>query len=598
MPVKDLPIMNFYDVQRFLQYSPQDCANWYSVETPSGKKSKALYPTMGRKHITSSSGVNVLNYSTQPRKIFKSISFLYVVVGSVIYQVDQFLNSIVISTPAFTKTSGALEFDYLPTVQTPSSGDPPSSNTQAVFCMFCDGTNIFVIDESTGSFTVVDDTNAPPQPLYVAAFGNRFVVSSANSTQFQLTQVNLGAPYDKSTCFTVAGQVVFAQESGIIRQMTVLFNNLYIFTDYTTGVWSNTFSYFSTSDITSAFPFKKNTSYNLDYGIADPDSLDVDFGMMVWLGQNRNGLVTFLSSNGQSAEPISTQAVNTLLQSIANTFSARATGSFNTSGFLYQYEDTIFYRASIGSYIGYETLDRTQSGHTLEFVFERKEWHRCIEVNGERNIIQEHEFFANRHIVTCLGQTCLYNMSGQYYYNEIQNTAETNHQAIDAFIAQPFRYENVTPIIFEADYSEFITDYVQIDFVFGDNTFIYSTGATDTTVFIIKEGTEDNPIYLVSEDRINFIVEEGTQYPGLSSSTYGALYKPHIELFWSEDSGISYNSADVLEFSQLGIYSWRMRWYQLGASRNRVYKLICVSPAPIVILGAVQNVRRSSGGAN
>ena len=41
-----------------------------------------------------------------------------------------------------------------------------------------------------------------------------------------------------------------------------------------------------------------------------------------------------------------------------------------------------------------------------------------------------------------------------------------------------------------------------------------------------------------------------------------------------------------------------MRWNELGTSRNRCYKLVCVSGAPIVILGAVRNTRRASGGAN
>ncbi len=86
--------------------------------------------------------------------------------------------------------------------------------------------------------------------------------------------------------------------------------------------------------------------------------------------------------------------------------------------------------------------------------------------------------------------------------------------------------------------------------------------------------------------------------PGLTDLTYNYLYNPSIELWFSDDGGISFDSADVREFSQMGVYQWRMRWYQLGPSRNRVYKLICVSRVPIVVLGAVMNVRRISGGAN
>jgi len=139
-------------------------------------------------------------------------------------------------------------------------------------------------------------------------------------------------------------------------------------------------------------------------------------------------------------------------------------------------------------------------------------------------------------------------MRGDIYTNEIQ---DPNNQSL--FITQPIRYELTTVQLWQPDYSEFITDYLEIDFVFGDRK------------------TYDN------NDQ---------------------LYKPNIELYFSDDGGITFHSADVREFSLIGVYSWRLRWYQLGVSRNRVYKLICVSLVPIVILGAVHNLRKISGGAN
>jgi hypothetical protein len=93
------------------------------------------------------------------------------------------------------------------------------------------------------------------------------------------------------------------------------------------------------------------------------------------------------------------------------------------------------------------------------------------------------------------------------------------------------------------------------------------------------------------------MISEMGNFPVLDSPQYSNWYKPHIELLFSDDGGISFLTADVLEFSQIGIYQWRMRWYQLGTSRNRVYKLICISPVPIVILGGNMCVRRASGGA-
>lgn len=593
MPVKDLPIFTYYDKQRFPQFSPQDNANWYLVDAPTGKREHAMYPAMGRQHITYLNN-NVLIFSVQPRAIFKSINFMYVIVGSSVYQISENFVQFRLVNSDFTRQSGPINFAYLPVTQAPDSEF--TSQYQRVFCMLTDGVHIFVIDETTKEMTTVTDSNAPPNPLYVAAFGNRFVVSSLNSTQFSLTQINLGSVYDPADAFTIDGGAVFAQESGIIRQMAVLFNQLYIFTDFTTGIWANIQSTIGES----VFPWKKNTSYDWDYGIVAPLSLDVDFGIMTWLAQNRNGLVAFMSSDGQMPKKISTQAINVLLQQAANDTSVPGFLSATTTGFMYQYEDSIFYRVSAGSTVVDEEGFIIESANSLEYAFDTSSWSRRIEKNGSRNLVQDHVFFSGKHIVTVVGQKALYEIRGDVYVNELLNPEQSDTQADDAFISYPIRYEAVTRLISEKDYSEFITNYVEIDFVWGDQTFIKWNGPSANTRFIVSEDVDSNgdPIYIVAEDGETFIIAEGTNTPILTDETYYNFFKPHIELFISDDGGINFYSADVLEFSQLGVYSWRMRWYQCGPSRNRCYKLVCVSPSPIVVLGGVHEVVRASGGAN
>lgn len=599
MPIKPLPIINSYDKQRFVQFSPSDVANWWIAQAETGKKGQALYPAMGRKHINTN-GINQLIFRQQPRKIFKSIDFIYVIVSNTIYQVNRQWTITALSISSFTQQTGDLYFSYLPVIQGPT----PNVSTQHVFCMLCDGTNIFVIDEQneTTPITRVTDTNQPKNPLIPFAFGNRFAVASRNSTQFQLAQINMGGTYSAANLFTIPGDtpIVFAQESGIIRQAAVLQNQLYLFTDYSTGIWSNNPSVFNSGSTTTTFPWRKNTSFQFNFGIADPDSLDVDFGMMVWLAQNRNGLVSFMVSNGQNPKPISTKAINTVLQRIANSPLNAPLLNNDAVGFLYQYEDTIFYRCSIGPYIDYKTLDNDSLSVSFEYNFDAQKWSRVIEVNGQRNRIEEHEFFNNKHLVTVLGQNTIFEMAGNIYFNELRNPLEDDEQAPNAYLAYPMRYENITPIISEPDYSEFITDYIEIDFVYGDHSFIPWDGSFASTVFIIGElpDANGNPVYLVMEDGVTFLVTEEGQIPVLDESVYSDLFKPHVELYISDDGGVSFFSADNLEFSPLGNYQWRMRWYQGGPSRNRVYKLICVSPSPIVVLGGVQNVRRASGGAN
>jgi hypothetical protein len=594
MPITSLPIFCYYDVQRFTQFGSMDCANWYGIQVEAAKKQQALYPAMGRKHVNFLNE-NRLIYNTEPRDEFRTIDYLYVIEGTQVIAYDSAFNPQFLGNIGLT---GELWFAYLPV-------------GNAVYALLTNGTNIYIITElgTSVTMTVCTDTNAPTKPQYVAAFGSRFVINQMGTNVNYLTQINLGGspPVDPSKIFTIpdggSGFALFFSSSGIVRSYAVLHTQLYIFTDFTTDIWANIATQITVAGVTREFPWKINTSYNWDYGIADPLSLSVDFGRMVWLGKNTSGLVTFMASDGGQPVPISTQAVNVLLENASNDDDGlspflRAT----TDGFLYQYENTIFYRVSAGVYDNTELLDPTTFANSLEYNFETKTWGRVIELNGSRCRIQKHVYFTNRHLVIVQGDPAIYEMAGNIYYNELRNTAQPNIQAADAFLKFPMRYELVTQQIYNEDYSEFIDDYVEIDFVFGDKTFYKNNAPFINTTFIIDEmdngQVPPRPIYMVTEDESQFIIAEGGNTPTFDDNHYNALFKPHIELYYSDDGGVSFLTADLREFSQLGQYRWRMRWYELAISRNRCYKLVCVSSAPIVILGAVRNTRRASGGAN
>lgn len=594
MAIQPCPIIGSYNVQRFTQFGPEDCANWYITQADSGKKKAALYPTMGRHHV-SYTGINRLIFQAEPRGAFRTVNYWYVVVNNSIFRIDAQYNEVEIANNDLFTLNGNVFFTYIVAVN-------------ITFAVFVDGQKIYVYREpdssSFGEFFTVTDPNAPEKPSYVATFGNRIVVANQNSSQFNLSQIFLGgAAFDPNTCFTIAGQPVFAQESGIIRQFAVVNNTLYIFTDFNVGIWSDTPSFLvpAASESSVTFPWKKNSTYDWNFGMADPMSLDVAFNMMVWVAKNKDGLFQVMASQGGLPKKISTKAIDVLFQRYTNAGMDNPFLAKNTAGFLYQYENTIFYRLSAGDYDNTQILDQTQTNNSIEYNFDTETWERCIECNGGRNRIQRHVFFNSKHFVTVDSDNTIYEMSGQFYDNEITNPDQPDSQEPNAYIKEPFRYERVTPIISQDDYSEFITEYVEIDFVFGDSTFVHTYTPFDDTVFIVDEEPDNHgdPVFIVSEtDDSVFLIQEGTNNPTLSSTTYNKFFKPHIELYFSDNGGISFFPADVREFSQLGVYQWRMRWYQLGPSRNRVYKLVCVSPAPIVVLGAVMDIRRASGGAN
>lgn len=597
MPIEPLPIYSSFARARFTQAGSSDCANFYAITIQDGKQGQALYPAMGRRHVEFLHQ-NKLIFDAPPKAIFRSIDFVYVVVGSQVFKIDKNFDQTLITTSGLELVSGAnIWFAFL-TVQT------------NVYCMFTDGVNIYIYNEdntAVNQWQRASGTGVPTAPTYVTVFGNRFVVSNKDSTQYFLSNINLGAtPLVATSWFnvvSVAGGSLFNSASGVVRQLATLHNILYIFTDFSCDIWSNTPTQITVSGSTATFPFKLSSSYNWDYGMADPFSLDVDFGTMVWLARNRNGLVSFMMSSGNAPQDISSQAVNVLLEKDSQTQGLSPFLAEESDGFLYQWENSVFYRVSAGKFLDFGDLDIEDSANSIEYNFGTKTWHRVIELNGERNRIQKHVFFNNKHLVTVEDDDAVYEMAGDLYFNELRNTSQPNVQASNAFLKFPMRYELVTQQIWQPDYSEFITDYVEIDFVFGDKTFYKSNAPFANTVYIVDEtSTPEIPVYIVTEDSEagseTFVIQDGTNTPTFDDNHYNDLFKPHIELYWSDDGGVIFQSSDLREFSALGVYRWRMRWYELGASRNRVYKLICVSSAPIVVLGGSMSIRRCSGGAN
>jgi hypothetical protein len=326
---------------------------------------------------------------------------------------------------------------------------------------------------------------------------------------------------------------------------------------------------------------------------------------MAWVAQNSEGLIQPMISLGAQPIPISTQAVDTLFQRLLNDAEGHPLeGTLNAKGFLYSYENILFYRIVVGNYFETELVDYITDSVSIEYNFSVKEWHRLIEANGGRNRIQQHVYFGGRHLVTVQGDSTVYQM-GAYYTNDITNPLQTSPLLPNAYLTLPMRYERVTPMISEDDYMEFVTEYVEIDFVFGETPFVRQDGNYANTQFIIAEAaaSDGTPQFIIDEtvspDGVSpvFVIDEKGNFPQMNEGIYYNYDKPFIELLFSDDGGISYTSADVREFSQIGQYRWRMRWYELGTSRDRCYKLVCVSPVPIVVLGAVQQKRRCNDAA-
>ena len=213
MPVEPLDLFCYYDKQRFTQFGSMDCANWYRIAVEKSKRQQALYPAMGRKHINSFSE-NKLVFELEPQQMFKTINYMYVIAGTQVFQIDKNFDKRLIGSIPLGRT---VWFAYLPV------GD-------IVYAILTAETIMYVITENadgTVSYVPVTDTNAPTKPLYVAAFGNRFVVSQSGTPNYYLSEINLGGSVlVPGSIFTINGAALFNRATGIVRQFAVLNNQL------------------------------------------------------------------------------------------------------------------------------------------------------------------------------------------------------------------------------------------------------------------------------------------------------------------------------------------------------------------------------------
>jgi hypothetical protein len=66
---------------------------------------------------------------------------------------------------------------------------------------------------------------------------------------------------------------------------------------------------------------------------------------------------------------------------------------------------------------------------------------------------------------------------------------------------------------------------------------------------------------------------------------------PQIMLSWSDDGGKTWGNERWASAGRIGEYRHRVRWYRLGAFRQRVLRVQVSDPVPITIAAAYAEIQ-------
>lgn len=246
-----------------------------------------------------------------------------------------------------------------------------------------DGAKLYVYNYNDGSFKVstTDFTFPFSNPGYCSFQNGRVIVALLQSQEWALSGFN-----DALIWLDDAQHVGQIQtKPGYIQAAVPLpggGNNLLIFGINVSESWQ---------DLGLAtFPYQRNSSFNIDYGVTNASSIDDLDNFIVWISTNETSGPTVMVTSGNGApEPISTDGIDFQLAALTN--------PSNVTGFLFRQDGHLIYQFTF-----------PDDNVTFAYDFETKLFFNITDYDLSYHPAREVVFFNNSYYFLSLKDGNLY----------------------------------------------------------------------------------------------------------------------------------------------------------------------------------------------
>ena len=483
------PIVGSFSADLVTKINAERTINLYEIFDPSGKKDKYLAPWPGKKNFESF----VRGGTMRAAFVFKE--FVYFVVADTIYRMDSSLVITIIGDQILATLVGHVGI---------------AANEKQV--IFVDNNKAVLWDTSTSTLTDPVVLPAGVIPLDVTFMDGYFIlVSSGVNTQNQFLISNL----NDGITWAAADFALTNARPTVLSACSVLKRRLFLFGETKSEIWLDAGA--------ADFPFRRDNNLLLEHGVLARSSITEGFDRMFYLSNDEDGVGGVMMVIGTSPQKVSSREVDETIQTF--------TQPEDAEGFVFKINGQIFYQ------LNFTTDDRT-------FIYNANtdRWHEAQMIDGSRDIATAHSYFFNKHYVGSYNTNILYELSENFYSNQIE---DNNIEKIKRIrIARVFS----TPT-----YNRIRIDRLWVDMLQG-------IGLSKT------KGLSYFP------------------FPPFPQSA--ADVDPVIFLSISEDGGISYHNFGSAPIGPSGQSLVRTMWHKLGARRDAIIKLETTTSLPIYILGA------------
>ncbi|WP_372857617.1 packaged DNA stabilization protein [Pseudoalteromonas sp.] len=393
MPRVNLPIAKGFYLSDSLPISAQECVNWYPniPQVEGALSAESLFGCPGVSEILTTGEVNQVNRGAHVKD-----GKPYFLNGTTLIRIDNAFDS-----------QGEEFFTSVPLGTIPGEGRVSMADNGKQLMVLVPGGNGYIIDESSGTpFVQITDAgftaNGNPQ---LVVFVDSFFVCNTDSKKFIKSASNDGINWSALDFGSAES------DPDKINSLYVHNNKLYLGGTETTEEHQNIGA--------GGFPFQR-TGFFLDKGVFAPFSMISSNNTFMWIGGGTNESPAIWALSGNSAQKVSTTAIDSALQDYSQEEIEQA--------FAYSY-------AQNGAYfVGFSLPTRT-----FEYNVITGRWNeRKSQIINSKGLTETIRWRVNS-IVTAYNRVlCGDSQDGRIGSVEVDTYTEYNNEIIRTVSTQPF----------------------------------------------------------------------------------------------------------------------------------------------------------------
>lgn len=474
--------------------------------------------------------------------------------------------------------------------------------------LLSDGTSLYIYDQTlTPNFQVITTSFIPgyidfhDTYFLCAAAADGFYTPPANNT-WRLSAQNDGTSWPDDAASIGLLQTKPDNTKAVVR-FPSKGNLIFVFGETVTEPWFDV-GY-------QLFPYQRNTSFNIDYGCLNPDTIASMDELVVWLAINEKGGPVVMYSDGGMPKQVTTDGFDYVLANMQN--------PADSGGFIYRQDGHLFY------HINFYTDNLS---FFVDFLADgtHKIYHACDEW-GNYFIASEVAFFNNQYYFVSKNNGNLYafdtifttydgreiprirtcknirNVQQEYFIaNDLGFTIESGNTdyvqeiAGDIYLVTEDLYAN----------GFFLTTESGINLITEDGMTLETEQADLSDTFTApskKYITEGATVFLETEDDKLYLTESGDNLLSEQNDPNDFFYLiseqpeihtilPRVDLSISIDGGDHFSSYDAQYLPAIGQRKNKLAWWQIGAANDLVCQFRFWGLGRFVVTDGVVNIRQ------